>query len=60
MSRIDVVKGTIEEKGKVKVLVNFGCIAAFTYSTIAIANQEATKLKENKYPHASLNLLANR
>ena len=54
MSRIDVVPA---EKNKFKVLVNFGGVACFEYSSPEQANAEAKKLKANRYQHAQLNLV---
>lgn len=53
MSRIDVVR----DGKKFKVMVNFGSIACHSYSTPITANEEAKKLKVEKYPHASIHLL---
>lgn len=52
MSRIDVIAG---ERNKFRVLVNFGGVAAFEYSSPSLANNEAKKLQD-KYPDAVLHL----
>jgi hypothetical protein len=52
MSRIDVVPA---DKDKFKVLVNF-VQHGISYSTVALANQEAAKLKAEHYPKAEIHL----
>jgi hypothetical protein len=53
MSRIDVVA---DGKGG-KVLINYGSLGSFSYSTIAHANKEAKAIHSRQYPHAALKLL---
>jgi len=50
MSRIDVRT----DGDKCKIMVNF--ILRNTYSSVALANNEAKKLHEKELPHAELNL----
>lgn len=52
MSRIDVVKA---DKG-FKVMVNFGSMGCFNYSSHIQANKEAQML-QSKYPQSKLNLM---
>jgi len=53
MSRIDVVAG---EKKKTKVLVNFGSGGAYEYGSIEVANQEAQRLHDERFPDYDLHL----
>jgi len=50
MSRIDVTP----DGNRYKILVNF--ILRHSYTSMALANQEATKLHDSELPHYELNL----
>jgi len=52
MSRIDVIP---DEDDKFKVLINF-VQQGVSYSTVALANQEAAKLRDAHYPKAEMHL----
>ena len=52
MSRIDVVP----DGKKFKILVNF-IQESIAFTSVLLANKEASQIHDHKYPHAQLNLI---